>query len=90
MFIHKNTRGDHNTYSYDTKKHLFKEFIEQIYDTIDLDMLHQRSIDYNNMINSEINNNKINNLNDIETDLHKKFYNEIKSNNTLKNILFFN
>jgi len=76
MFIHKHKRGEHNTYSYDIKKYLFKEFIEKIYNTEELDMLHQQSIDYNNM----------NSLNDVETDLHKKFYNEIKSNNSFKNL----
>ena len=86
MFIHKHKRGDHNTYSYDTKKHLFKEFIEKIYNTEELDMLHQQSIDYYNINNNKTNNDKTNNLNDVETDLHKKFYNEIKSNDSFKKL----
>ena len=60
---------------------LYEIFIEQIYNTDELDMLHQQSIDYNN-----INNTETNNLNDVETDLHKQFYNEIKTNDTFKKL----
>jgi perosamine synthetase len=62
---------------------MFKEFIEKIYNTEELDMLHQQSLDYYNINNDKTNNS---NLNDVETDLHKKFYNEIKSNDCFKKL----
>jgi perosamine synthetase len=62
---------------------MFKEFIEKIYNTEELDMLHQQSLDYYNINNNKTNNS---NLNDVETDLHKKFYNEIKSNDCFKKL----
>jgi len=83
MFNLKSTRGDHKIFEYDTNKFKFKEFIENLYNTNDLENLYNLSIDYNNLKNN-LNNDF--NLNDIETDLHKKFYNEIKSNDKFKTI----
>ena len=81
MFKLKNERGDHKVFEYDTKLFKFKEFIENLYDTNELNILYKKSIDYNKLDTS-----KDFSLNDVETDLHKKFYNDIKTNNTFKNL----
>jgi arsenate reductase-like glutaredoxin family protein len=86
MFKLKTERGDHKIFEYDTTKFKFKEFIEDLYDSNELNELHQKSFDFNNIVNNTNNTEKNINLNDIETDLHKKFYNEIKTNNKFKNL----
>ena len=83
MFKLKTERGDHKIFEYDTTKFKFKEFIEELYDSNELNELHKKSFDFNNIVNNTETNI---NLNDIETDLHKKFYNEIKTNNKFKNL----
>lgn len=91
MFKLKTERGDHKIFEYNTTKFKFKEFIEELYDTNELTELYNKSVDYNNLkenIKKNINLNDSTqpefNLNEIETDLHKKFYNEIKTNNKFK------
>ena len=49
MFNLKSTRGDHKIFEYDTNKFKFKEFIENLYNTNDLENLYNLSIDYNNL-----------------------------------------
>ena len=83
MFKLKNERGEHKIFEYDTNKFKFREFIEELYNTNDLEHLYNLSIDYNNLKNNV---NHDFNLNDVETDLHKKFYNEIKTNNKFKQL----
>lgn len=84
MFKIKSIRGDHSVFEYNKLKYNFKEFIEQLYESDELSNLHQKSIDYNIASNNSLDNSF--NLNDVETDLHKKFYNEIKTNDTFKTL----
>ena len=85
MFKLKTEKGDHKIFEYDTTKFKFKEFIEELYDTNELNELQKKSLNFNTL-KDKINDNKDFNLNDTETDLHKKFYNEIKTNNKFKNL----
>jgi perosamine synthetase len=71
----KKTIGDHKILSIDIIKHKFIEFFKDLYNTNSLNTLHVQS-QYNNM----------NNICDIETDLHKIFYNKIKSDDTFKKL----
>lgn len=84
MFVLTNTQGQHNTYKYDTNKYDFKKYLEKIY-TKDLNEIHhvcedlkikQEELGYDNNIGVD--------LTDVETDLHKKFYTDIKSSDTFK------
>lgn len=75
--------GQHKLYKYNTNNNKFLEFFENLYDTKELSSLHENSTDFNELKN------KNGLLDDRETDLHKKFYNEIKSNNEFK-ILYCN
>ena len=65
--------GDHKVFNYDTKIHLFREYFENLYETKKLDQLHTTQ-DY------------VKHLDGSDTQLHKIFYNDIKSNNTFKNL----
>jgi hypothetical protein len=84
----KSTFGDHNIYEYDTIQNPFLQFFQKLYNHTDLSNLNLGSnFDFNNI-------NNINNINDvdlsnIDTDLHKKFYSYIKSNDEFK-ILYTN
>ena len=67
--------GDHKIVSYDIHKHPFREYFETLYNTNDLEHLHTRSMEYDSST-----------LMDIETSLHKQFYNDIKTNPTFKKL----
>jgi len=82
MFTHKENFGNHSVYSYDTKNFDFKSFLTKLYQCNELDMLHLTSTDYNYYLDRL----ELGILNDRETDLHKMFYKEIKSNDTFKKI----
>ena len=69
--------GHHKIYEYNNP---FISFFEKLYNTKTLDELHNTSIDYKFCKNNPIL------LDDIETDLHKQFYEDIKSNPTFKHI----
>jgi perosamine synthetase len=71
----KRTFGNHSILSYDTKTHPFRQYIEALYGTADLENLHTWSADYNKT-----------DLQDIETDLHKKFYADIHVNPQFKRL----
>lgn len=72
--------GHHKVYNYNTNNNRFLEFFENLYDTKDLSSLHEISIDFKELKN------KNGQLDDRETDLHKKFYNKIKSDNEFKEL----
>jgi len=80
MFIHKNNWGDHNIFTYEVEKHPFIKYFKNLYNEENLNMLHLKSEDYK-YLKHRI---KSGALNEIDTDLHKKFYNEIKNDNTFK------
>ena len=82
MFKLKTNWGDHNIYSYDTKEYKFIKYFKDLYDEEHLDMLHLKSKDYNLLKNKL----DLGGLNEIDTDLHIKFYNDIKTNNNFKKI----
>lgn len=80
MFIHKNNWGDHDIFTYDVEKHPFIKYFKNLYNEENLNMLHLKSEDYK-YLEHRI---KSGALNEIDTDLHKKFYNEINNDNTFK------
>ena len=82
MFNKINSWGNHQTYNYDINKHPFIKFFKELFDTENLDELHLKSKDYNDVKNFL----DLGHLNDRDTDLHKIFYNEIKTNNTFKKL----
>jgi perosamine synthetase len=65
--------GEHTTLNYNTTRHPFREYFESLYETTDLEHLHKTSIEY---ASTE--------LRDVETELHKKFYKDIRTNDTFK------
>jgi perosamine synthetase len=75
MFELSSIFGDHKIYTYNTDNHRFKDFFEELYNTTELNKLHLISDEYSKE-----------GLCDIETDLHKKFYNEIKTNDKFKRL----
>ena len=65
--------GDHTVLKYDTNKHEFRKYFEALYETPDLEHLDSKT-------HSGLE------LQDVETDLHKRFYSDIKTNPTFKEI----
>ena len=74
-FHQKSIFGDHSIVSYDTATHPFRQYFETLYKTNDLEHLHQQS-------SADLSAN----LQDIETDLHKIFYKDIKTNPQFKTL----
>jgi perosamine synthetase len=81
MFTLKREFGDHKIYAFDTQKYDFRKFLSDLYETHDLEHLHLESADYKRFLNKEYER-----LEDVETDIHKKFYKTIKSENTYKQL----
>jgi len=81
MFTLKEVIGDHTIYRYNTSIHKFKEYLENLYNTNDLSRLHEQSHEYSLFLNGQLES-----LENVETDIHKRFYNDIKSNNTFKEL----
>ena len=69
------TFGDHTVLKYNTDAHPFRKYFEDLYETQDLENLHLRSPDF-----------QTDTLRDVETDLHKQFYKDIKTNDTFKRL----
>ena len=69
------TFGQHTILGYDTTKHPFREYFESLYGTSDLEHLHLSSADYTST-----------ELRDVETELHKKFYSDIRNNVEFKKL----
>ena len=63
--------GEHKIYKYDTDKFKFKEYFQNLYDIIDVGDIHKFSKDF------DINNSLEGKYDDLESDLHKKFYSNI-------------
>jgi len=82
MFKHKNTWGDHKIYLYNYTKHPFIKYFKALYNEEELAMLHFKSADYNRLKDKL----ELGGLNEIDTDLHVKFYNDIKTNNKFKKL----
>ena len=77
MFQRKSSIGQHTVYSYDTTQYKLQELIEEIYG-IDIQSLQNSSKDFQTR--------EAGTLRDIETDIHKKFYTFIKSNDRFKTV----
>jgi perosamine synthetase len=82
MFNKINSWGNHETYNYVISKHPFIKFFKDLFNTENLEELHLKSKDYNEVKDYL----DLGHLNDRDTDLHKIFYNEIKTNNTFKKL----
>ena len=73
MFELKKEWGNHKIFSYNFTSFMFLEYFQNLFNEKQLDMLHLKSIDYINVKDII----EMGHLNDIDTDLHKIFYNEI-------------
>lgn len=82
MFEHINTWGDHNIYIYSKNRDHFIQYFQELYKEKNLEMLHLHSVDYNYLKNKL----ELGGLNEIDTDLHKKFYDDIKHNSKFKRL----
>lgn len=74
--------GDHKTYTYDKSKHKFLEYFQNLYNEKDISMLHLKSADYMSVKDYL----SMGTLNDVDTDLHKVFYNDIKTDVVFKKL----
>jgi len=70
------TFGQHNIYKIDKSKHAFLEYFRTLYQCENLQQLHLKS-------RADLSSEK---LSDVETDLHKIFYQDIKNNATFKKL----
>ena len=75
MYI-KKIIGDHKILEYDTNIFNFKSYLEKIYDTKSLENIYTTSKDFNDAT--------LTNLENVESDLHKIFYNNIKKDDEFK------
>ena len=73
--------GEHTVLNYNINKYRFLEQLQTIFQIQDLSQIHTVSKDY-----AEFAKGNITNLQDIEADLHKKFYSAIKSDTTFKTL----
>jgi perosamine synthetase len=67
--------GQHAVLEYDTHAHPFRQYMEEVFGTSDIERVH--------LGNSEFQNN---NMQDMESSLHKKFYASIKSSDRFRRI----
>ena len=81
MFTLKRTIGDHRILAYAPDQHPFRAYFENLYGTSDLETLHTTSAEYAQFISGDISD-----ISDYETDLHKKFYRDIKTNPHFKSL----
>jgi perosamine synthetase len=82
MFKFKREIGDHKIFNYDLDKYNFIEYFKNLYNETNLEMLHLKSNNYQ-LLKEKL---SLGELNEIDTDLHKIFYTDIKSNNTFKEL----
>lgn len=76
--------GEHKILSYDINIHPFIEYFIDLYNTNKLEDLHLNCTEYIDLLN-----NKINDISDYDTELHKIFYSDIKNNTKFK-VLYCN
>ena len=82
MFTLVSQEGDHKIFDYNIHSHRFREYFENLYNTNDLENLHLISRDFQDSKDVL----ELGYLNDKDTDLHRIFYNDIKTNDTFKNL----
>ena len=75
------TRGHHMILEIDTPIHKFREYFERVYSTSNLSELHLSSTTYKLHANGQVND-----ISDYESDLHKQFYIDIKTNPEFKQL----
>ena len=85
MFSLKESYGtEHHVYNYDVNRYNFKKYLQQVLSIDSLENVKEICKEYIENKEDIINNNY--NFNDVETNLHKRFYNEIKKNDIFKNM----
>ena len=82
MFNHIGHYGDHKIFTYDMNKYPFINYFKKLYNEENLENLHLKSQDYNYLKDKL----SLGGLNEIDTDLHKMFYNDIKNYETFKKL----
>ena len=82
MFEEKRAWGDHKVYTYDHGVHPFIEYFKDLYQHDELDQLHLKSEDFN-YLKCKLD---LGVLDEVDTDLHSKFYADIKKNATFKRL----
>ena len=82
MFKLKKNIGDHQIFNYNIDKHPFVDFFKNLYKENNLEKLHLKSNDYTYLKNKL----ELGGLNEIDSDLHIKFYDYIKSNDEFKRL----
>lgn len=70
--------GDHSILLINNEKYKFKEYFVKLFNCEDLTKIHLKCMDYSKDENQ--------NFADFDTDLHQKFYNDIKNNNNFKKL----
>jgi perosamine synthetase len=73
--------GDHIIFCYDLFRHPFIEYFQKLYNSVHLENIHEQCKEYISYQNGELKD-----ISDYETELHKLFYTDIKSNNTFKTL----
>ena len=81
MFQLKREIGQHKVYTYNMNKYNFREYLEKLYETKDLEHIDRFSEDYQKFLGGEYNA-----LENKETDIQKKFYNDIKTRDEFKGL----
>ena len=81
MFKLKREIGQHKVYTYNMNKYNFREYLEKLYATNDLEHIDRLSEDYQQFLVGEYNS-----LENKETDIQKKFYNDIKTRDEFKRL----
>lgn len=82
MFTLKREWGDHKIYSYDVQRHPFVSYFEYLYEEENLETLHLKSKDYHARKEVAC----MGALNDVDTDLHSKFYTHLKTSDVFKRL----
>jgi perosamine synthetase len=81
MFSLQREIGCHKVFSFEEKMLPFKEYLEELFNTKDLTQIHTQSEDYKAFLEG-----KFSSLENVETDLQKIFYKDIKTKNTFKKL----
>lgn len=79
MFQLKKEFGHHKIFTYDVAKYNFRSLLSDMYGSNDLEHLHVDSKEYQMFLQKELDR-----LENVETDIHKKFYTTIKSDDSFK------
>jgi perosamine synthetase len=83
MFVINNTWGNHTIYTYDINKHPFIQYFKELYNENILETLQLNHKEYLESINDDTD---VGILSGSDTELHSKFYSDIKNNDEFKQI----